>query len=231
MPSLLRSGAGTATLVRVPVPSADDRSLPLRERKRLRTRRVLAETALRLFTERGFEATTLDDLVDEAEVSRSTFFRNFPAKEAVAIEAEAELWSAYLHRLHDRDLSGTVLAELHRCLADAVTGLDAGWDQRYLATRRLVLTAPPLLAYVDHHRTGVEDQVTAALADKLHLDPDDVRLRVLAQLVTTCWSVSGRDWVRRDGCGGRRALLTGLDRAHRSVPESLALTATPARQP
>ncbi|MGN9777111.1 TetR/AcrR family transcriptional regulator [Micromonospora sp. H33] len=208
-------------------PPADDRSLPLRERKRLRTRRALTETALRLFTERGFEATTLDDLVDEAEVSRSTFFRNFPAKEAVAIEAEVELWTAYLHRLRDRELSGPVLAELHQCLADAVTALDPGWDQRYLSTRRLVLTAPALLTYVDHYRTGVEDQVISCLAGTLRLDPDDPRLHVLAQLTTTCWSVSGRDWVRRDGHGGRRALLTGLARAYRSVPESLALTATP----
>lgn len=209
------------------LPQTEDRSLPLRERKRLRTRRVLAETALRLFTERGFEATTLDDLVDEAEVSRSTFFRNFPAKEAVAIEAEAELWTAYLQRLRDRDLSGSVLAELHHCLADAVTGLDAGWDQRYLSTRRLVLSAPALLAYVDHYRTGVEDQVVACLAEKLHLTPDDLRIHVLAQLTTTCWSVSGRDWVRRDGRGGRRALVKGLERAYQSVPESLALAASP----
>ncbi|NJP33550.1 TetR family transcriptional regulator [Micromonospora thermarum] len=208
-------------------PTADDRSLPLRERKRLRTRRALTETALRLFTERGFDATTLDDLVDEAEVSRSTFFRNFPAKEAVAIEAEVELWTAYLHRLRDRKLSGPVLAELHRCLADAVTALDPGWDGRYLATRRLILTAPALLAYVDHYRTGVEDEAISCLATALRVDPDDLRLHVLARLTTTCWSVSGRDWVRRDGRGGRQALVTGLARAYRSVPESLALSATP----
>src|SRR6266702_4632264 len=76
-------------------------------------------SALRMFTEQGFDATTLDELADEAEVSKSTFFRFFPAKEAAAIEAEAELWSAYLTALADRELSGAILSELHQTLAAA----------------------------------------------------------------------------------------------------------------
>src|ERR1700748_2639199 len=60
--------------------SAWDRSLPLRERKKLRTRRALADAALRLFTEKGFGGTTLEEVAEEAEVSKSTFFRFFPGK-------------------------------------------------------------------------------------------------------------------------------------------------------
>ena len=202
-----------------------DRSLPLRERKKLRTRRALADAALRLFTEKGFDATTLEELAEEAEVSRSTFFRFFPAKEAAAIEAEAELWAAYLAALAGRDLSGPVLGELHQTLAAAATGLDPGWDDRFVATRRVIAAEPALLRYVEHYRARIKGQVVACLADKLELDPEDLRLHVLAELTTTAFSLSGRHWVRHGGQGGRKALLQGVDRAVKAIPASLDLAA------
>jgi AcrR family transcriptional regulator len=204
---------------------AGDRSLPLRERKKLRARRALAAAALRLFTENGFDATTLEELAEQAEVSKSTFFRAFPAKEAAAIEAEAELWSAYQAALAGRELSGTILSELHQTLAAAVAGLDPGWDERFLATRRLVAAEPALLGYVERYRAGIKTEVIACLAGKLRLDPDDLRLHVLAELVTTAFSVSGRRWVRHDGHGGRTALLERLDGAVKAIPASLDLSA------
>lgn len=204
---------------------AGDRSLPLRERKKLRTRRALADAALRMFTEKGFDATTLEELAEEAEVSKSTFFRAFPAKEAAAIEAEAELWSAYLTVLAGRGLSGPVLNELHQALAAAAAGLDPGWDERFLATRRLVAAEPALLAYVEQYRAGIKNQVIASLAAKLRLDAEDLRLHVLAELASTAWSVSGRHWVRNGGRGGRGALIERLDGAVRAIPASLDLSA------
>src|SRR5215469_6854125 len=202
-----------------------DRSLPLRERKKLRTRRALAHAALRLFTEQGFDATTLEELAEDAEVSKSTFFRFFPAKEAAAIEAEAELWTAHLAALTDRDLSGPVLSELHQTLAEAVAGLDAGWDERFVATRRLIAAESALLRYVEHYRAGITAQVVACLAGKLRLDPEDLRLHILAELATTAFSLSGRHWVHHGGHGGRKALLHGFDRAVKAIPASLDLAA------
>ena len=202
----------------------EDRSLPLRERKKLRTRRALASAALRLFTENGFDATTLDELAEDAEVSKSTFSRTFPAKEAAGIEAEAELWTACLTALEDGELSGHVLTALHRTLAGAAAGLDPGWDERFLATRRLIAAEPALLRYTEHYRAQVKEQIAAILAARLRLDPDDLRLHVLAELVMTAWSLSGRAWVRRGGKGGRPALLDGFADAIGAVPASLSLT-------
>jgi hypothetical protein len=69
--------------------------------------------------------------------------------------------------------------------------------------------------------------VAACLADKLQLDPEDLRLHVLAELATTAFSLSGRHWVRHGGHGGRKALLQGFDRAVKAIPASLDLAAPP----
>lgn len=203
-----------------------DRSLPLRERKKLRTRRALAEAALRLFSEQGFDATTIDELAEEAEVSKTTFFRFFPAKEAAGIEAEAELWSAYLAALAERTFTGGVLAELQNAMIATVSGLDAGWDERYVATRRLIAAESALFHYVEWYRATVKSQVIDCLAGKLRLEPDDLRLYVLADLVVAALSVSGRPWVRNGGRGGRRALIERFDGAIAAIPSSLELAGT-----
>ena len=69
--------------------------------------------------------------------------------------------------------------------------------------------------------------MNTAIPGKLGLDPEDLRLQVLAELATTAWSVSGRPWVRRGGRGGRKALLDRLDGAVRAIPASLDLSAPP----
>ncbi|GAA0987163.1 hypothetical protein GCM10009555_065960 [Acrocarpospora macrocephala] len=211
------------------VSSAADRSLPLRERKKLRTRRALADAALRMFTEKGFDATTLEELVDEVEVSKSTFFRTFPAKEAAAIEAEVELWSANLTALRDHTLSGVILTEMKDILCGVVTGLDADWPDRYVATRRLVLTAPTLMAYAAHHRADIQQQTGDLLADKLNLPLGDLRPQVLAELTTTAWTIAARAWVRTGGQGGRQSLLESVEHAFQTIPASLELSAQTER--
>jgi AcrR family transcriptional regulator len=57
----------------------------LRERKKAKTRAAIQEQAMRLFRERGYEATTVEQIAEAAEVSPSTFFRYFPTKEAVVM--------------------------------------------------------------------------------------------------------------------------------------------------
>jgi AcrR family transcriptional regulator len=63
------------------------RALPgLRERKKARLRQQIVETALRLFRERGYESTRIEDIVQVLEISQPTYFRYFPSKDAVLRE-------------------------------------------------------------------------------------------------------------------------------------------------
>ncbi len=62
-----------------------------RERKKEETRRRIFDAALALFTEKGFEATTIEDITARADVAKATFFNYFPRKEAV-IEFLADEW-------------------------------------------------------------------------------------------------------------------------------------------
>jgi AcrR family transcriptional regulator len=207
-----------------------DRSIPLRERKKLRTRRALADAALRFFTQKGYDATTIDELVDEVEVSKSTFFRFFPAKEAAAIEAETELWTAYLTALANHTFAGAVLSNLDDVFVKTLTDLEVDWDQRFIATRRLIAKPEPaLLAYVEWYRATIRGQIVDSLATKLGLDPDDLRLHLLAELTIAAFSVSGRPWVRSGGRGGRRGLIERFNDAIHAVPASLDLTSNPPR--
>lgn len=62
-----------------------------RDRKNLRTRRHIAEVAVRIFEAKGFSATNVDEIADAADYSTSTFFRLFVDKEEVVFYDFAEL--------------------------------------------------------------------------------------------------------------------------------------------
>src|SRR3954470_9024043 len=66
--------------------SPEEAALPLRERKKRKTRRLIINIAIDLFTARGFDAVTLEDIAAVCDVSRGTVFNYFPYKELMILE-------------------------------------------------------------------------------------------------------------------------------------------------
>ncbi|MEO8000457.1 MAG: TetR family transcriptional regulator, partial [Arenimonas sp.] len=71
----------------------------LRERKKDATRRALIKSANRLFQVAGFEATTIDEVCQDAGISRRTFFRYFPDKETLAFPHRDERLQRFIDLL------------------------------------------------------------------------------------------------------------------------------------
>lgn len=210
-----------------------DAELPLRERKKRRTRRALEETALRLFGERGFDATTLEELVDEVQISKRTFFRNYTCKEDVAMAAEIELWDAFVTEVRGTNLHGPVLACLRDALVAAVRGLGDDWDRRFVATRGLVDRTPTLRERSLLLSVTVQERVVSALEEKLGIDGrKDLRLRLVGEFSLSAWRCGAGSWVSGRGTvgghrgrGGTHALIRRVEEAFDAIPDSLALTA------
>src|SRR5215471_12164167 len=76
--------------------------LGLRERKKQRTRQLIAETARRMFVERGFDAVPVAAVARAAEVSEATVFNYFPTKEDLVYQGMEAFENELLAAIRDR---------------------------------------------------------------------------------------------------------------------------------
>ncbi|MGC9667149.1 TetR family transcriptional regulator [Planosporangium sp. 12N6] len=116
-----------------------------RERKKRETRAALEAAALRLFAERGYERTTVEDIADAADVAVRTFFRYFSSKRHVLFGDVAHTIVGRLRAaLAERPADETPV-EAVRAAMDAVDIDDGDQHRQILARMRLVQQLPELL--------------------------------------------------------------------------------------
>ncbi|AUS78861.1 TetR family transcriptional regulator [Actinoalloteichus sp. AHMU CJ021] len=168
-----------------------------RRRRAQRTRAGIEAAALRLFREHGFEATTIAQIADAADIAPRTFFRYFPSKEAVLFGDPA--WPAQMLR----ESISRRPADEHpmRSLAWALGELDDVMQEE----RAQHLLRCELLAEVDEVRYAQHivssnwmRELTALIAERLGADPHtDPRPQAWAMALAGTVSVSLQAWLAR----------------------------------
>src|ERR1044072_7021979 len=92
----------------------------LRERKKRQTRHLLIRTAIRLFTEQGYEQTTGAQIAAAADVATKTFFNYFPSKEDVLFADVERFYGLALEVIADRAPDDTLQQVLRRTYDQAI---------------------------------------------------------------------------------------------------------------
>ncbi len=174
----------------------------LRERKKLRTRQTLADTAVTLFGERGFDSTPLDALLEQVEVSRRTFFRNFRSKEDVALTAVKQLWDIYLEVLDGIKKSGPLADVFLAAMLTTLERMDEDWYRRFPLTLRLIADSPALDGYALRHCAEIQAEIARRLDGQSRLE-----LRLLIEFFVAAWRCTLDEWLPACTPGELPALL------------------------
>ena len=160
----------------------------LRERKKLRTREAIIDAALRLFTERGFEGTTVADIAAAADIAPRTFFGYFPTKEDVVFHDFEATFASLEERLTARRPGESAIDAMRDWIASVLAEADFN-DPRELCQRQITRSTPALR---EHERTKMarfEVALAEAVARDLGPDQGPLRPRMVASAATAALSM------------------------------------------
>ncbi|SDX84751.1 transcriptional regulator, TetR family [Saccharopolyspora shandongensis] len=173
--------------------------LGLRERKKQRTRTAIADAAIAMFLESGFDAVSCADVAARAEVSKPTLFKYFPAKEDLVLHRIADHEGEAAAVVRERAAGEDPLAALRRhylaalAARDPITGLNDSPEAQGL--HRLIGGTPSLSARL----LGFAERRAEALADALVEAgaPAGIPTRIAAHQVVTALRVLAEENVRQ----------------------------------
>ena len=187
-------------------------SFDLRERKRTRTRLMIQAEALRLFAEKGYASTTVEEIADAAAISPRTFFRYFPTKEDVVF------WDQYdpvaFEMFDARPADEPLAVSLRAVIRETLGGLYRHDPERLRTRLRLAATVPELRArFLVEQRHGVE------LFVEKRPDLDRLRLRVIGMALLGAVALALETWQEQ---GGKDDPVVLVDQALDALAEGIA---------
>jgi AcrR family transcriptional regulator len=147
----------------------------LRERKKAKTHATIQEHALRLFRDQGYDATTVEQIAEAAEVSPSTFFRYFGSKEDVVMYDALDPILIEAWRAQPRDL-GPIQA-MRRAIADVFGSLSPEQVEDMKERARLVYGVPALRQAMLDDMVRTSALLAGEIAERTNRSPDDFEVR------------------------------------------------------
>jgi AcrR family transcriptional regulator len=173
---------------RTALPSA----LGLRERKRRQTRERLTRVAMALFLERGFEATTLDDIASAADISRRSFFHYFASKEDVVFAWQEESTAALIAAVAARPANESMLMAAENAISAMIRQLEPG---EAMAMAQLKRDNPALQARDQVKYEKLERALAEALGKRAGHKTERLQARLVAMIATGAMRIGGELWV------------------------------------
>jgi AcrR family transcriptional regulator len=193
----------------------------LRERKKRQTREAIAQAAMALFVEHGFDAVTVADVARAADVSEKTVFNYFPTKEDLFYDEVDEREAALVEAVRNRRPGETIPAALERLQAAGCTRLCSEGFARFA---RIIEESPALQAKELELMARFTDALAGAIQSELGVHELDARIAANA-LVGVQWqqfrTARTRALAGRHGPGAARRLRSDLKRAHRLLEDGL----------
>ncbi|EMD28460.1 TetR/AcrR family transcriptional regulator [Amycolatopsis azurea] len=152
-----------------------------RERKKAATRQALADAALKLFLERGYDQVSIRDIAEAADVSTTTLFKHFTGKEALVFDESEDREANLIAAVRDREAGQSVVEALREYVL--ATWLPLTAHPQYPEFTALVSGTPALQEYGERMWTRHAAALGAAIAEDAGVAPDDVASRALARFV------------------------------------------------
>ncbi|MER5180233.1 TetR family transcriptional regulator [Streptomyces sp. NPDC002896] len=175
---------------------ADRPQLGLRERKKIKTRAAIREATYRLIDEQGYDATTIEQIAEAAEVSPSTVFRYFPTKEDIVLTDEYDpvLEEEMRSRPEDEPLLDSLRYVLRR-----VVGF--GFEEEPAVSRlrtRLMVDVPAVRSRTTESMAVTGRLLRRAIARRTGRDTGDLEVRVLATAIVGALLETSLYWAEHD---------------------------------
>ncbi len=150
----------------------------LRERKKLKTRAAIQKEAMNLFLKRGFDATTIEDIAEAAEISPSTFFNYFPTKEDVVFQDELD--PLILAAFNSQPEGTNPIAAIRNAMGTVFKALSPEQDTVMRQRIKLMSSTPELRSAMLGQFADLVDQIAQLIATRVDRPASDFALRNLA---------------------------------------------------